>query len=208
MNARRPHVATILAVSIALAGGCTRSQPDSDNASDTTDVASSETVVDDGLDGLVVVADAGIDADAVGRYVPSDAQLAELEASGAPDRFTVRFLASSTSTVPMRQEIWHYDASGTTLTYLDGAVYREERDGPVVELDGLATTPYRPEMITAAMSVDELLAVTGQSGYARQAVDQAIADAGELVVIEGAVAGFEAGELVAFETIPIAPTGP
>jgi hypothetical protein len=55
----------------------------------------------------------------------------------------------------------------------------------------------------AEMTIDELLAVTGEPGCARQQVDPAIAEDGRLIVITGVVAGFGAERLTFLETIPV-----
>lgn len=200
------HVVALLLVgSTIVVTGCSGSS-DADPAARST-VAPADAVDEpaprlESLDGLVLVPDLAVNAEDVAQYELQAAQTAQIASRGQPDRFLLQFLRTDDDAGVIRQETWYYDDSGARIAFHDGEPF-SDRIGTPVELDGLASTPYRPEWFTAEMTLDDLLAVTGEDGYAQQIVDQAIATDGKLVFITGAVAGFDAGRLTYIETIPI-----
>ena len=146
-----------------------------------------------------------VDAADVETYALSDRQLIESDATGPPDRFDINFFTEMLpdgTPVEIRHETWFYDALGTSIVYRNGDVFTERRDSTPLVIAGLGATPYRPEMFTAMMTLDELLAVTEQGGYYEIPVDPAI-DGGTLVTVRGLLAGFEGGELRFVQTAPL-----
>lgn len=204
----RRAVGVLLVGSTILATGCSTSSDDDQSSRSTVDPTGTldeSAPTPEPLAGLVLVPDLAVSSDDVEQYVLSTDQAAVTEALGRPDRFVLQFLpADADGAAVIRQEIWYFDGTGTRLMFDDGLLSGEQT-GPQVDLDGLGSTTYQPQMFTAEMTLDELLAVTGQSGYAQQPVDSAVATDGKLIFITGAVAGFGADTLRYFETIPIDP---
>jgi len=208
MRQRRSQqaVGVLLAGSMILVTGCSNSSDDDPTSRSTVDPAGAvegPTTTPESLAGLVLVSNVTVNADDVERYETSADQAEVTESRGRPERFVLQFLPTD-GAATIRQEAWYYDEIGLRLTFDDG-VLSGMRTGTPIELDGLASTPYDPQMFTAGMTLEELLAVTGENGYARQDVDLAVATDGELIFITGAVAGFDAGRLAYVETIPISP---
>ena len=136
-----------------------------------------------------------VDAAQVPRAAQSAEQRDRIARSGPPDRFTLQFDDGT------RHEIWRYDAAGLEVVFRGGtAVYADPIDP--VAIDGLGSTTYSPDLFTEGMTVEELLAVTGQTGYAVQPLDSEVAD-GRLIVVQGLVAGFDDDGLRYVETIPV-----
>lgn len=157
------------------------------------------------LPGRLVIADAvAVDAVDVVPHTLSDVQVAMVNQLGPPDRFTIRLLTEQGvdgSEVPIRHETWYFDATGAAIVFRNGEVFTERRNGTPVEHPALGVSSLRPEQFVAGMSVDQLLAVTGQRGY--YAVDEPGLD-GELVALEGLIAGIDADGVVVFiQAIPI-----
>lgn len=147
----------------------------------------------------------GVAAADVARYALSESQTAQVATVGPPERFEINFLVETLAdgaTVDVRHETWFHDALGTSIVYRNGEVFTEGGTGIPLAVESLGATPYRAEWFTAAMTLDELLAVTEQTGYYEIPVDPAI-ETGSLVMVKGLMAGFEDGALRFVRAVPL-----
>lgn len=192
---KRTRAALASMVALATLFGC---NADTDENTDETTAAAPTTaaVVDDvepQVDGLVLDVDVtGSPADVV-RATMSDDQASMFDRLGAPDRFVLRFDDGS------RHEVWHHDQAGVEVVFRDGGRLYVEAVRPLTVV-GLGTTSYTPDQFSGGMSLDDLLVVTGERGYAEQPLDLV---GGRLIVVRGVVAAFDDDGLRYLETVPI-----
>ena len=143
-------------------------------------------------------------------YTLSDAQQAFVDDYGSPDRFTIFFFDETLpdgQTYAVRHENWYYDARGYEVVFRNGDKFTE-RIGDPIQIDGLGSTFYSPQSFTAEMDLDALLNIRGETGYFSQNIDDDLMT-GDLIFIQGLVAGFEDGHLSYVETVPLEePTQP
>ena len=76
-----------------------------------------------------------------------------------------------------------------------------------VAVAGLGRTSYRPEVFVSGMSLEQMLAATGASGYYGVPVNKGLTEDGTLVFVQGLAAGFEEDGLVYVETLPLGAAG-
>ncbi len=150
-------------------------------------------------DGLVDNYQPQTDPATLPRYTLSLQQQEALNSHGYPARFTILFSQDEAGT-PIRQETWYFDANGTAVTFRDGIIVSETAETPAAA--GLS--PFTPELFTAQMDLDQLLAVTGQHSFTIQSTHQSGLEEGKLITLPGLTAGFDRGELRFLEVVPIA----
>lgn len=142
-------------------------------------------------------------------YDLSPLQIETLQNRGYPDRFLIQFYRQTQSdgqVIPIRQESWYYDLSGAEIVFRNGEIFFE-RAGDPIRVEGLGRTAYQPENFTAEMSLDMLLAATGEDGYYQETINNGIIENGELIVVKGLAAGFQEGRLQYVETVPLGTAG-
>lgn len=149
-------------------------------------------------------------ADAIPEYGLNEAQIAKITEKGYPDRFVILFFRESLadgSTVDMRQESWYYDESGAEIVFRNGEVFTESSGGKSVMAVEMGKTVYRPEQFLGGMTLDQMLAATGDSGYYQEPVNSTLIPNGTLVFVQGLATGFEGGSLVFVEALPLGAAG-
>ncbi|HCU57515.1 MAG TPA: hypothetical protein DF984_04700, partial [Anaerolineaceae bacterium] len=161
--------------------------------------SSSTSAIDRLKDGLVENYEPQADPASLPRYTLSPQQQEVLDSRGYPARFTILFSQDEAGT-PIRQETWYFDANATAVTFRDGIIVSETAETPVAA--GLS--PFTPELFTARMDIDQLLAVTGQYSFTIQSTNQSGLEEGKLITLPGLTAGFERGELRFLEIVPAA----
>jgi hypothetical protein len=149
-------------------------------------------------DGLVENYQPQTDPASLPRQPLSPEQEEVLAVYGYPGRFTILFSQDEAGT-PIRQETWYFDANGYAVTFRDGMTVSETSEATAAP--GLS--PYTPELFTARMDIDQLLAVTGQTSFRIQSANQSGLEEGKQVSLTGLTAGFERGELRFLEAIPV-----
>ena len=143
-------------------------------------------------------------ASSVSQYTLSVTQQACVDEYGYPDRFVIFFfdeVLEDGQLFSMRHESWYYDARGYEIVFRNGDKFTERTDAPI-QIEGLGHTAYTPQVFTAEMNLDALLAVQGETGFFIQNVDDNLIT-GELIFIQGLAAGFEDGLLAYVETLPL-----
>jgi len=148
-------------------------------------------------------------ASPVSQYTLSVTQQAYVDEHGYPDRFVIFFfvvMLPDGQLYAMRHESWYYDARGYEIVFRNGDKFTE-RNGAPIQIEGLGRTVYSPQGFTAEMNLDALLNIRGETGFFVQNVDDDLLT-GELVFIQGLVAGFEDGHLSYVETLPLSEVSP
>ena len=126
----------------------------------------------------------------------SGSQRQVLSVRGVPDRFMLHFSDG------MREETWYYDAQGYTITFRNGETYTEDVGDPVPAALVLKSV-YTPWLFNGAMSLSELLAVSGSEAFTIESLDEIFGEAVSLVTMAGLDAGFRGGKLLFVRTVPL-----
>jgi len=145
----------------------------------------------------------------VSQYTLSVTQQTYVDEYGYPDRFVIFFfdeVLEDGQLFSMRHESWYYDARGYEIVFRNGDKFTERTDAPI-QIEGLGHTVYTPQVFTAEMNLDALLAAQGETGFFVQNIDDDLIT-GELVFIQGLAVGFEDGHLTYVETLPLGDTQP
>ena len=121
---------------------------------------------------------------------------------GQPPRFTLTFVSDASTAVAGRYETWHYDDAGVTVSFVDGEQTARE-DGEPQQVEGLGATEYRPGLFTPGMSVEDFMQAVGTDDVVEQPVSVTAAETERLVLVRGAVAGFDETGLAFVETVPL-----
>jgi len=140
----------------------------------------------------------------VSQYTLSVAQQAYVDEHGYPDRFVIFFfdeILPDGQIFSMRHESWYYDVCGYEIVFRNGDKFTE-RTGAPIQIEGLGSTAYEPQEFTVEMNLDVLLTLRGETGFFVQNIDDSLAT-GELIFIQGLVAGFKGGHLAYIETLPL-----
>lgn len=143
-------------------------------------------------------------ASSVSQYTLSATQQAYVDEYGYPDRFTIFFfdeMLPDGEMFSMRHESWYYDARGYEIVFRNGDKFTE-RNGALIQIEGLGRTIYTPQGFSAEMNLDALLNIQGETSFFVQNIDDELI-AGELIFIQGLAAGFEEGRLSYVETLPL-----
>ena len=152
---------------------------------------------------LVSASSCRSDPDTVGIAVPPSAdQRQVVDELGQPARFTLSFVTDGSPSEQGRYETWHYDSAGITVSFLDGeqTAWQESLPGGV---EGLGDTEYLPGWFAPAMTMEEFLSAVGTDEFVEQPVSVTAADGERLVLVQGAVAGFDEAGLAFVETVPL-----
>jgi hypothetical protein len=122
---------------------------------------------------------------------------------GPPESFTILFYQEPDggSVRDSRVETWSYFTAGTEFSFLDGELVQEvPLDIPVSELVPL---PYRPELFSAYMSLDEIIAAAGLGRHLVIPVEKELAEDARVYFADQLTFGLQGDELVFVETLPL-----
>ncbi len=139
----------------------------------------------------------------------SPVQVETLQNQGYPDRFVIHFatqIRSDGQTGPLRQETWYYDPAGEEIVFQNGEIFFQ-KSGQPVSATGLGRTAYRPEMFIAGMTLDMVLAASGQDGFYAETINNGIIENGQLIFVQGLAAGFQEDRLQYIESLPLGAAG-
>ena len=110
-------------------------------------------------DGIIQNHTSSSNLNSIPDYTPSLEQTTFIQDNGQPDRFIIRFDRNKN-----RTETWYYDQSGFNITFENGLQLEKINTGPIQSQD-LGKTLFVPENFSAVQSLDDLLTLTGESGF-------------------------------------------
>jgi hypothetical protein len=122
---------------------------------------------------------------------------------GPPESFTILFYQEpvGSSMRDARYETWSYFTAGTEFSFLDGELVQEI---PLdISVSELAPLPYRPELFSAYMSLDQIIAATGLGRHLMIPVEKELAQDAQVYFADQLTFGLQGNELVFVETLPL-----
>lgn len=152
-------------------------------------------------DGLIQNHVSRSDPNVLPSYTLSVDQTMVMNESGLPDRFTIQFDRNED-----RTEIWYYDQIGLKIGFENGSEISRAETNPL-QSEGLGSTYYFPQNFTKNYSLDDILALTGETGFYLETIQNGIIENGKLVFIKGFSLFFIDNQLRYVETIPIGNAG-
>jgi hypothetical protein len=133
----------------------------------------------------------------------SSAQGDVLARLGPPESFTILFYqeAEGGSVRDARYETWSYFTAGTEFSFLNGELVGET---PLdIAVSELVPLPYRPELFSAYMSLDQIVAATGLGRHLIIPVEKELMEDAQVYFADQLTFGLKGDELVFVETLPL-----
>jgi hypothetical protein len=152
-------------------------------------------------DGLIQNHVSRSDPNGLPSYTLSIDQTMVINETGLPDRFTIQFDGNAG-----RTEIWYYDQIGLKIGFENGSEISRVETNPV-RSESLGSTYYLPQNFTKKYSLDDILSLTGETGFYLETIQNGIIENGKLVFIKGFSLFFIDNQLRYVETIPIGSAG-
>jgi len=142
---------------------------------------------------------------APGGYIRPPAQQTALAEHGAPEAFSILFYERPSpegGLEDVRLETWDYYHDDLRLTFVNGALDEQETLG-LGKAPAFASLPYTPELFTAYMSLDEVLAAAGLSSYIVVPLEREVVSDGAVYYGKGLTFGLKDGELRYVEALAV-----
>jgi hypothetical protein len=149
------------------------------------------------------------DADAVGGEAPPPVPLSPAQAElvarlGPPESFAILFFqeeADDASVRDVRYETWTYYAAGAEYTFLNGELVDE---GVLdIAVGELVPLPYRPELFSAYMPLEQLIAAARLGRHLVLPVERQLGPDAQVYFADQLTFGLQDGELVFVESLPL-----
>ena len=141
----------------------------------------------------------------VAGYSMTPAQMEVFGELGSPQAFTLLFYEEEQldgSSQDVRFETWDYFDAGISYTFINGDPAGE--DPLDVEVAGeIYPIPYRPDLFSAYMSLDEVLASAGLNRYLVVPLEKELVDGGEVYYAEELTFGLKNDELLYIEALAL-----
>lgn len=147
----------------------------------------------------------GNNTDQAEPYQLSGEQSALTSVNGYPEAFILLFYeeeAGDGSLQTVRQETWEYYSLNESYTFLNGEL-ESIQNLKIDELGTLAPLPYTPELFSAHMGRDEVLAAAGVDDFIEVPLDKEYLEDGNLYYAESLAFGLVDGELRYLEALAL-----
>ena len=138
-------------------------------------------------------------------YTLSPEQEGNLISYGYPEAFTILFYEEETpdqGVQTVRLETWEYYTMGIGLTFINSKLVSED-PLEIGDIGVLAPLPYTPELFSAFMSLDDVIAVAEIDTYVEVPLNKELMDEGKLYYAESLSFGLQDNQLVYIEALAL-----